>query len=259
MAESDRNFIDYIYILVKWRKQIIKTFFIVCIVAAGISLFLPKVHRGVTTIMPPADDTGGLGLSSLISQIPLSGLGLGAMSDETYAFLAILNSRTVMESVVHEFNLVERYHVKNVEKAIKRCRERIKIDVNEDGRVAIKDIIDKTEDKNLTYGLASALGEFRHEKTITLLSELAEKGRYDTLRYKSIQSLMKLEDKGALEALKYAALNDPDKYNRAKAIIAIGQIGNKDQIPFLIEAKDKEADSFVKHVSEQQIRNLTER
>jgi tyrosine-protein kinase Etk/Wzc len=138
MSQDRGNFIDYLYVLIKWRKQIIITFFVVCFIAAGVSLVLPKVHRGVTTVMPPTDDSDALGLSSLISQIPLGGLGLGGMSNEAYSFLAILNSRTLMESVVDQFDLVTRYHVKNTEKAVKLFREKVKIDVNEDGTITVK-------------------------------------------------------------------------------------------------------------------------
>lgn len=138
MDREEKNVVDYLYVLVKWRKQILITFFIVCFIAAAISLVLPKVHRGVTTIMPPADDSGGLGLSSLMSQIPLGGLGLNAMSDETYSFLAILNSRTVMGSVVREFDLINRYHVKDIERAVKKLRENVRINVNEDGTITLK-------------------------------------------------------------------------------------------------------------------------
>ncbi|MBN1780887.1 hypothetical protein JW948_07170 [bacterium] len=138
MEEKKNGFIDYLYVLTKWRKPILTTFFIVCFLAAGFSLIMPKVHQGVVTIMPPMEDSEGLGLSSLMSQIPLGGLGLNGMSDETYAFLAILNSRTIMESVVDTFGLIERYNSDNIEEAVKELRDNVKIDVNEDGTITLK-------------------------------------------------------------------------------------------------------------------------
>ena len=138
MTQNGRNFIDNLYILIKWRKQVIITFLIVCTTAAIISLVMPKVHRGVTTIMPPMSDDGSLGLSSLISQLPLGGLGFGNVSNETYSVLAILNSRNLMESVVEEFNLLDRYNVDNEEKAIEKLRQRTKVDVDDEGTIRIK-------------------------------------------------------------------------------------------------------------------------
>ena len=99
---------------------------------------MPKVHRGVTTIMPPMSDDGSLGLSSLISQLPLGGLGFGNVSNETYSVLAILNSRNLMGSVVEEFDLLDRYNVDNEEKAIEKLRERTKVDVDDEGTITIK-------------------------------------------------------------------------------------------------------------------------
>ena len=90
MSKQEFGFIDHIYILFKWRKYVIIQFFIVCILAAGLSLILPKVHRAHTTILPPMEESSPLGLSSIISKVPLAGLGLGlgAVSEEAYLFLA---------------------------------------------------------------------------------------------------------------------------------------------------------------------------
>lgn len=138
MTDREAGLIDYLFVLVKWRKSIILTFLIVCILAAGISLILPKVHRSYSTIFPPVEDSG-MGISSLLSQVPLGGLGigLGTVSQETYTVLAILKSRTVMESVAEEFNLMARYNTKNMEKTIKELRDNVRVDVNDDGTITV--------------------------------------------------------------------------------------------------------------------------
>ncbi len=130
--------IDYIYILIKWRKLIIINFICISIIAAGISLVLPKSYHGTTTILPPVDDTGAFGISSLISNLPIRNLGaFGAAAEGTYNFLAILNSRTLMTSAVKKFKLVDKYKSKNLEEAVKTLRKNIKISVNNDGTITL--------------------------------------------------------------------------------------------------------------------------
>jgi uncharacterized protein involved in exopolysaccharide biosynthesis len=139
MTDKGVGFIDYFYILAQWRKMIFLNFIIVCFIAAGISLILPKVHRAQTTILPPIEESDGFGLSSLLSKVPLSSLsiGLGSVSEETYTFLAIINSRTVMESIVREFDLRTRYRVKNIEKAVKKLRKNVSVKVNDEGTITL--------------------------------------------------------------------------------------------------------------------------
>lgn len=123
---------------------------------------------------------------------------------------------------------------------------------------AVKRIIDETEDDNLKYGLTSALGESDSPQSIALLNDIVAGKKNSTLRYKAIQSLMKTGDESedTLTTLKSAAHKDPDKYSRAKAIIALGKTGNKDFIPFIKEIRAGEKDQFVQHICDTQLNLL---
>ena len=120
----------------------------------------------------------------------------------------------------------------------------------------VKEIIQRTEDENLSYGLAVVLGYLNHPKTVSLLANILKTNNDSVLRYKAIQSIIKIGDPGAIEDLKRSAQDDTSKYNRAKAIIAIRSIGNTDSIPFLNKVKKHETDDFVRAVCEQQIIKL---
>jgi len=135
MAQEKTGLVDYLYILVKWRKLIIINFFVVCFIAAGVSLILPKWYSGNTTIMPPEEEK--IGVSSLLNKIPLGGLGLGSVSEQTNVFLAIINSRTVMEAVAKKFDLAKRYKTKNMEETVRVLRRRISIKINEEGTITL--------------------------------------------------------------------------------------------------------------------------
>ena len=139
MERTKSTFIDYVGVLVKWRKFIIIHCFIVCVLSAGISLVVPIWYRSSTTILPQAADEGAFGISSALSNLPFGslGLGLGAINEETTRFIAIFDSRTVMESVAERFNLIERYREKNIEETVRTLRERTNVKVNEEGTITL--------------------------------------------------------------------------------------------------------------------------
>ena len=137
MGKKSKNLIDFLYILIKWRKLIIINFLIVSILAAGVSLIMPHVYEAHTKILPPSENAAGLGLSSLLSNIPMGGLGMGAMSGELFQFISILNSRTIMESAAEKFNLVERYKQENMEETVRILRENVSEDINDDGTLSV--------------------------------------------------------------------------------------------------------------------------
>ncbi len=132
MEKNRANLIEYIYIIGKWRKLIIGTFLIMSILTAAYSLCMPKTFTAGISILNPTDDEMGLGLSSLLSSLPLSGLGIQGISEATYTIIAILNSRTVMEAIANKYDLMTRYGVDDMEITVKALRENMEVILNED-------------------------------------------------------------------------------------------------------------------------------
>ncbi|MBN2200616.1 hypothetical protein JW777_01540 [bacterium] len=139
MSQKMHQWIDFLDILMRHKKLLLVNFLVVSILAAAFSLILPKVYRAQTTILPPAEEGDALGLSSLISKMPLSGFGinLGGVSEETYSILAVLKSRTLMESTARRFDLVKRYKAEDMEYTVKKLRENVSVKVNDEGTVTI--------------------------------------------------------------------------------------------------------------------------
>ena len=138
MERNKASFIDYLSILVKWRKFIIINFFIIAFITAAISLIMPKTYTAKTTILPPTEESSGLGLSQLMGKLPLGQLGImGGVSEETYVFIAIINSRTIMEAVVEKFGLIKLYEVENMEEAVRSLRGNINVEINEDATISL--------------------------------------------------------------------------------------------------------------------------
>lgn len=139
MSKKQISIIDYLHVLVKWRKAIFINSFIICFITAAISLIVPKWFTASTTILPPIGESAGFDLSSLVGNLPVGGLGMGfgAESGETFRFTAILNSRTVMQKVAKEFDLVNKYKAKNMEETVKTLRARVTVEINDEGTITL--------------------------------------------------------------------------------------------------------------------------
>ena len=137
MESKKSNIINFFTVVARQRRLIIVNFLIVCSLTAVYSLLMPKTFTARATILAPQDESEFLGLSSLINNLPIGKLGLGMVSEETYMFTAILNSRTVMEAIAKKFNLQELYKTKNLEETVKELREQVSVEINEDLTISV--------------------------------------------------------------------------------------------------------------------------
>ncbi len=133
----------------KWF--IIKGVFITTVFSIVISLLLPKYYSASAIILPPREEAG-LSLGSIMSQLPLSNFGFGDAGTLSSMYLAVLQSRSVAEEVVHKFNLIHKYESENLEKAVKQLKEYTYSGINDDGTIFIK-VFDK--DQELVHEIAN--------------------------------------------------------------------------------------------------------
>ena len=131
--------IEYISLFIKWRKYIILNSFVICCIIAVISLCMPKWFASSVTILPPSSESSGLGISSLMQDVPfnLGAFGMGGMSEEASLVTAIFKSRTMMESVIREFDLIKVFKCVNMEEAVRALRSRVWIKVNDEGTITL--------------------------------------------------------------------------------------------------------------------------
>ncbi len=108
MSKKNSSFLDFIWLLTKWRKFLFINLFLVGLVALVISFQLPKWYKATAVVMPPAENQAGGGLAAIMNSLPLSGLGLGGGGGET-TYLAILNSKSFATDVIKKFKLKDFY------------------------------------------------------------------------------------------------------------------------------------------------------
>ncbi len=117
------------------RKELLTIVFLGALVLTyvGIYFLVEEEFEATAVIIPRAEDDMS-GLSSILrgmKGLPLGlGSGGGALSSETDMYTIILESRTLLEKVIHRFDLLEAYDIDTTEfgymdEALKTLRNRI--------------------------------------------------------------------------------------------------------------------------------------
>ena len=134
-ANDELNIAGLIKLL--WVNKIftIKYSILSLIFSISMTLSLPITYRATSVLMHPSGEQDS-GILSSLSQIPLAGL-FQAGKDESMDFLAILKSRTVMQSVIDEFNLVSFYNSDNNELALENLKNNVNLEIEEEGTISI--------------------------------------------------------------------------------------------------------------------------
>ena len=153
--EEDRNLLDYIYVLVKWRRTISTCVLIVALAAAGVSLMLPEKWTANALLLPHEEDVGRFEMSMLMSAaIPGNVGGLLGQSTPGERLVTILKSRRVLGTMVDRFDLVADYDVPNRDLAMEGLAELIETELGSGGTLRVQV---EASSADLAANLANAL------------------------------------------------------------------------------------------------------
>ena len=242
MAEQQYSekhiFSDYVYILFKWKRFLIINLIIVLIVSTVIAFLLPKEYKATATIMiPPSDQTGLGGLSSLIggSKSSLASLGARAFGVSTTSeddILGIINSRTALTDAIKRFHLMSYYKIddNNMDKAIKAFKGDISFNPNEYGMIDFSVI---NEDPKSSAEITNYLVALVDSLNIKYNIESAKNNRiFIEQRYdKNVQDMKKAEDSLYKFQKKYGIVAIPEQLEvSVKAAAEIESDLNKKEI-----------------------------
>lgn len=137
--QEEKNLLDYVYVLAKWRRLIVYPVFFVALAAAGVALLLPERWQADTTLLPSEEEPGRFEISMLLGPTMPGGLG-GLLGQATPGerLLTVLKSRRVLGVMVDRFGLVQDYGAPNKEQAIETLREEIEAELSRDGALRIQ-------------------------------------------------------------------------------------------------------------------------
>ena len=131
------TFMEVMNILMRWKKTILLNVFYISLLIAVISLILPKIFTASAVLMPPSSQSDVSVLNAFSeSELPFGGL-ISQSEEETMRLIAILKSRTVMETVINQYHLIDFYHSKNIEEALESLSDHVNLEIEEEGTLSI--------------------------------------------------------------------------------------------------------------------------
>jgi len=132
------TFIGFLTTVFEHRRLIVRNFILFAVLGLVLALLLPHWYTSTTVLMPPESQSSGLGLMSLIGDMPfdLSGaFGLGNTMSDVY--IGILRSRNVRENIIKKFDLMTLWEREFMYDALKRLDDQVRIDITEEGLLTI--------------------------------------------------------------------------------------------------------------------------
>jgi len=168
------SFVDYLTVLMKRRRLIIKTFSISVLCAIIISLIIPPQYTATATILPPnlqQEALLGMLQGSIISTLGgMSGLGsmLPGATTPSDLFAAILESGRISDNIITKYNLKKIFKTRTMDDTYKMLKGITRIRVTPEGIISVSVTwYDKYLATNIANSFIEELDRFNTETAMT--------------------------------------------------------------------------------------------
>jgi uncharacterized protein involved in exopolysaccharide biosynthesis len=162
----------------RWRRFLLINVTVAAVIAAGVSFLLPKWYRSTASILPPKDSdmlNPMAAAGSVLKGLNLGGRGGSGGTLGPYNYLAILKSRSALDSVVRKFNLTEVYGVDtSIEEAVKELKENTAFEVQDEDYITLE-VLDKDPDR--AAGIANFFVDVLNSMSLRLGTREARNNR----------------------------------------------------------------------------------
>lgn len=155
-------------LLARWRR-----YTLVALLAGaamyGTTFLMPTWYRSRAVLLPPEETDqpmAGLSAFRFLTRMPsIAGTEYSTTGD---VYRAILTSRSVMQSIVDEFDLRSVYRTKDDEKTVKELRNHVRVTLGADGLIAIE-VEDRARERaaRIANAFAAQLDRFNVERRNT--------------------------------------------------------------------------------------------
>jgi len=126
----------------RWRRFVVINVLAAAIIGAAVSFLIPKWYRSTASILQPKDSdmlNPMAAAGSVLKGLSLGGRKVGGGALGPYNYLAILKSRSALDSVVRRFNLREVYDVDtSMEEAVKELKANTAFEVQDEDYITIE-------------------------------------------------------------------------------------------------------------------------
>ena len=123
--DTQKNFLDHLQALVRWRRMILISALTVMAVTAVVSLLMTERFRATAVLFPPEEEQSDFGLASLLSKSPINLGKIGGQGVSAQDFVPVAKSRSVAEAVIGRFHLDRLWGSENREQALKTFGQRL--------------------------------------------------------------------------------------------------------------------------------------
>ncbi len=176
------------------KKYFIISFTFIFTIAVGIAAFkfMPNMYKSSISLVPPKTNPNGIegalsGVSSALKDFGLSKMGAGSSGDD-YSLMVILNSRKVVDSLIHKYSLAQVYQIPDtfMSKVRKQFEENREISLEREGNyiISIWDI-----DKQRAANIANDYADIANNLVINIFQEEAVFNlNYMEIRQKTVDS-----------------------------------------------------------------------
>jgi tyrosine-protein kinase Etk/Wzc len=169
------SFIDYLEVIIKWRKFIVRNVIVITIIAVIVSLLLTKKYTATATMLPPSSEQNmmlsfmaGGGLPGGLSNIPGISSILPGLATPSDLYAAILRSGRIKSKIVKKFDLKRVFKAKKMYNVYEILDEITQITVSPEGIVSVSVTY---KDKHLASDIANTylaeLDRFNTETAMT--------------------------------------------------------------------------------------------
>ncbi len=112
--QDEINLLDLLLVLAKRWKMIIGIPFVVAVITAIITLFMPNIYTAKTMIISSDDSSGGIGAALMAQLGGLASIAGGSLGGKTTSdlYVTMLKSETIKDPIIDKFKLMDRYKAK---------------------------------------------------------------------------------------------------------------------------------------------------
>jgi uncharacterized protein involved in exopolysaccharide biosynthesis len=133
---------------------ILKFSLVLAVLTAIVVLIMKPYYAGVSSFLAPNSmSTGSSALLGQLGALGMAGAALGGLKDPTLIYVGILESRTVADDLIQQFDLAKIYKTKKLSQTEKVLKSHTKIAAGKDSIVVITV---KEDDPKLAADLANA-------------------------------------------------------------------------------------------------------
>lgn len=155
-------------LLWSWRRFLAWNIVLVTVAALVVALLLPPWYRATTTLLPPQEDQVGFNVTTMLRGLNIPGVRIPTQASPAEVYVAILHSRTVLDRIIRDFDLMREYKTKGMEYTLKELKRHFSAEIGEDGLISLHvEDRDRKRAADMANRMVAILDDFNRETRIT--------------------------------------------------------------------------------------------